>query len=77
MNETVPHGLDTGEKPFLGGFIPVQVVQVNLADSRQMCMQFRELEEDEARALEYTIEEDLKSFGKGFTVIEQVSHITE
>ncbi|KAK9810810.1 hypothetical protein WJX73_009081 [Symbiochloris irregularis] len=32
---------------------------------------FRELEEDEARALEYTIEEDLKSFGKGFTVIEQ------
>lgn len=32
------------------------------------------LADDEARAIEYTIEEDLTSFGKGFTVLEQVRH---
>ena len=34
--------------------------------------QTTELAEDEARAIEYTIENDLTSFGKGFTVLEQV-----
>ncbi len=41
-----------------------------------MCMdltlQVEKFASDEARALEYTIESDLRSFGKGATVIEKV-----
>ena len=39
-------------------------------------LQLGELAEDEARALEYTIENDLTSFGKGFTVLEQVRSLS-
>lgn len=38
-----------------------------------LCVQLERFAEDEARAVGFELDKDLKSFGKGFTVIEQVS----
>ena len=34
--------------------------------------QIEKLAEDDIRAVEYTLEDDLRSFGRGFTVLEKV-----
>jgi hypothetical protein len=39
-------------------------------------MQVEEGLEKEVREVEYALENDLKSFGKGFTVIEQVALVS-
>ena len=57
---------EKGRKRYLGS------LKYDRCEQRPAVMQLERLAEDEARAVEYELGKDLRSFGKGFTVLEQV-----
>ena len=47
-------------------------MMANAEQQAAFCVQLERFAEDEARAVGYELDKDLKSFGRGFTVLEQV-----